>query len=145
MAEPKEPTQLPDSIEKELLTKWADIRARVEKLESELKIAEKEEAEAEAVLIEYMQEKQIKTTAKYSGLGFATLVEPKLYARCAEGAKEKLFGFLKEIGREDLIKPTVHPATLKSFVGEIVQTGEVSIPDFIEYGYVQGISLYRRP
>ena len=145
MAEPKEPTQAQDDLEKNLLTKWANLRASVERMGSELKIAEKEEAEAEAVLLEYMQEKQIKSTAKYSGLGFATLVEPKLYARCAEGAREKLFAFLKEIQREDLIKPTVHPATLKSFIGEVIQTGEVQVPDFIEYGYVQGISLYRRP
>lgn len=95
---------------------------------------------AEGKLIEFMTDRGIKSTARYEGIGFASLEKPELFARCNKPDMERLFEFIKSIGREDLIKPSVHHSTLSSFVGEMLEKGE-NIPEFIQYGFKQTLRI----
>jgi len=78
----------------------------------------------EAELIEYMNERDMRRTATFDGVGHATLERPRLYASVTEENKPAVFGWLNAIGRGDLIKETVHPSTLSTFVKEMQQEGK---------------------
>ena len=50
-------------------------------------------------------------------------------------------GFLKDQNRDDLIKPTVHSASLSSFIGELIAQG-TAIPETISFYLKKSIRLY---
>jgi len=102
--------------------------------------AENDVLRAEAKLVEFMTEKGVKSTAKYEGLGMAILEKPELFARCNKPDQEALFGYLTEIGRGDMIKPSVHHKSLSSFVGEVLEQGG-ELPEFIQYGFKQTVAI----
>lgn len=130
----------------EMLEQMVQLHKEKQQAEITLKNLSEEYGKLEARLSKHMLDSEIDSTAKYDGVGFATLEKPKLFARSNVGDKEKLFGFLSEIGRTDLIKQEVHYASLTSLVEErIAEKGTVAIPDFINYGYVRRLRLYPRP
>lgn len=92
-------------------------------------------------LFELMEAEHKQTTAKYDGLGFVSMVKPKLRASVLKENEDKLFEFLKEKDREDLIKEVVNPGSLSTFVGELIDTGE-PLPEFIKYYMENKIRFY---
>ena len=97
---------------------------------------------AEGKLVEFMTDKDIKSTAKYEGIGFASLDRPELFARCNVPDQEKLFTLLNSVGRTDLIKSTVHHKSLSGFVKEMLEQGQ-AVPEFIQYGFKQTLKVYK--
>lgn len=118
--------------EKELVLEYKLAKDAVERLEDESKKAKNRFEIAEAKLVEELQSKGASKTAKYDGVGTISLMKPSVGARSKN--EEQLFGYLKQIGRDDLIKPTVHHKTLSSFVKEMLDIGQ-DIPEFIEYWF----------
>lgn len=94
-------------------------------------------------LFELMEAESKQTTAKYEGLGFVSMVKPKLRASVLKENEDKLFAFLQDKEREDLIKETVNPGSLSTFVGELIDAGE-QLPEFIKYYMENKIKFYPR-
>lgn len=125
------------------LTLIRQIKAAREKAKELKDLATEATADAdkaEGRLIEFMTDRGIKSTARYEGIGFASLEKPELFARVNKPEQDKLLDYIKRIGRDDLIKPSVHHSTLSSFVGEMLEKGE-TIPEFIQYGFKQTLRI----
>lgn len=118
--------------ERELVLEYASAKEEVEKLEDTLKLAKDRFEKAQRLLVEELQSKSASQTAKYDGIGRITILKPLIGARSID--EEKLFGYLRQIGRDDLMKMTVHHKTLSSFVKELLDAG-MDIPEFIEYWF----------
>lgn len=118
--------------ERDLVIEYRDASKQHKKSEEEAKAASKLKEKAQFALIEYLEDKGAKSTAKYQGIGCVTLVKPRLYAQCNKEHEKKLFAFLKEQHREDLIKTSVHGGSLSSFIKECLGEG-LELPEFIKY------------
>jgi hypothetical protein len=118
---------------------------RVERKEIEAKLDEIKyaEAEAETALIEYLESIGASQSAKYDGIGSATMVKPRLFASCSEENFDKLRDYLIKNERADLIKEKVMPQTLSVYVAELVEQGR-EIPEFISYYLKQSVRIYNK-
>jgi len=127
--------------ERDLVVQFKFAKEKLNNLKDELKQAQAEFDNAEALLIEFLESHSAISTAKYAGIGYAQIQKPRLYASCRQENMEKLFDFLHEQGREDLIKTTVMPQSLSSFASECIENC-IEIPDFITYYLKPSIRLY---
>ncbi len=127
--------------ERTLLIELREARKRRDELEEALSDAKRDYNEKEASLIEAIQAKQAEATAKYEGLGFARIAKPRLYASYKKENEEKIFALVTEDGRDDLIKPSIHPSSLSGYVSERIGSGK-SIPEEISYYFKTSIRLY---
>ncbi len=131
------------TTERTLLEKFIEVSRQREKLKLELKAAQKEFAKAGIELIEMLNAHDKTETATYEGLGYGLLAKPRLQASCSQENKEKLFEFLREIDRADIIKTDVNAQSLTSFVREVMEDPEtgVRLPDFINLVFLPNIQL----
>lgn len=129
--------------ERDLLVNFRD--AKKMKADAELSLEKATAAcdRAEAQLMELLTSKNATATAKYDGLGSASLVKPRLYASCKKENEPQLFAFLEEQGRSDLIKQTVNTQSLSGLVKEKVEAGD-PVPEFITYHLVPSLRLYEQ-
>jgi hypothetical protein len=127
--------------ELELLVEYKNAREEVERLDEIVKSAKDKLEKATLKLVDDLQTRQASRTAKYDGIGSVTLKAPIINARSTD--EDKLFDFLKNVGRDDLIKPTVHFKTLSAFVKEQIGAGDagIKIPDFIEVWFKPSVQL----
>ena len=129
------------SVERDLVLKFKHAKERRDHLKNVLKDAQAEYERAESALLEFMESHSTVSTAKYEGLGYAQIQKPRLYANCKQENLEKLFEFLRQQDRDDLIKTTVVPQSLSSFASECIEDG-IEIPEFISYYLKPSIRLY---
>ena len=129
------------TTERDLVAQFRRAKEKRDNLKDDLKDAQAEYDMTESRLIEFLESNSAISTAKYEGLGYAQIQKPRLYASCKEENMERLFDFLREKAREDLIKTTVMPQTLSSFVKECIETG-IEIPDYVSYYLKPSIRLY---
>ena len=129
------------TTERDLVAQFRRAKEKRDNLKDDLKAAQAEYDMTESRLIELLESNSAISTAKYEGLGYAQIQKPRLYASCKEENMERLFDFLREKAREDLIKTTVMPQTLSSFVKECIETG-IEIPDYVSYYLKPSIRLY---
>ena len=129
------------TTERDLVAQFRRAKEKRDNLKDDLKDAQAEYDMTESRLIELLESNSAISTAKYEGLGYAQIQKPRLYASCKEENMERLFDFLREKAREDLIKTTVMPQTLSSFVKECIETG-IEIPDYVSYYLKTSIRLY---
>lgn len=126
--------------EKELVAEYRASKELMESLEEQLKEAKDRFEKAQKTLVDDLKLRQATQTAKYDGLGRVTLKKPIVGARSTD--EDALFAYLKQIGREDLIKQTVHHRTLSAFVKESLENGTSdSLPVFIEYWFKDSTML----
>ena len=118
--------------ERKLVQEYVTAKEEVEKLEDNLKSAKDRFDKAQTLLVEELQSKGASQTAKYDSYGRITILKPLVGARST--SEDALFDYLKQIGRDDLMRLTVHHKTLSSFVKEMLEEGK-SIPEFIEYWF----------
>jgi hypothetical protein len=130
------------NLELTLLLRVKTARDVYKKADDARKYAGEELDASEGKLVEFMTDRDIKSTAKYEGIGFASLDKPELFARVNVPDQEKLFTLLNSVGRMDLIKSTVHHKSLSSFVKEMLEQGQ-SIPEFIQYGFKSTLKVYK--
>jgi hypothetical protein len=129
------------STEFDLVSKFRDAKVKKDAIERQLAEAKAEYDGAESELIELMEANGATKTAEYEGLGHVTLLKPKLYASVVSDKASLLLSFLRENGRAEIIKETVNPATLSSYVGERISKGE-QVPEFITYYLKQTARFY---
>lgn len=120
------------ATERDLVAELKAAREQVEIISEQLEQAKKLETKAESALIELLEANGATSTADYDGLGRFTRTKDRLYANVTKENQDKLFSFLAEIGRTDLIKESVAPQTLSTFVRERIENGD-KLPDFIGY------------
>ena len=130
--------------ERDLVVRLRNAQVEKKKAEQTLEGIKKKYNEAESALIEFLESNEMKTTAKYEGVGSFTLNKPRLHASCKIEDNDKLFEFLREHGRGDLIKTRVHDGSLSSFVSELVKDGTKIPEDFISIHYTTRLS-YNKP
>lgn len=129
------------TTEKDLVLQFKSAKEKRDALKEELKQAQEEYEKTEFVLIEFLESISATSTAKYEGIGYVQIQKPRLYASCREENIKALFDFLKEQGREDLIKTTVLPQSLSSFTSECIENGQ-EIPECISYYLKPSVRLY---
>jgi len=124
--------------EKELVLEYKLAKDELEVLDDKLKLAKERFLIVQAKLIDELQTKGASKTAKYDGVGTVTIMKPSVGARSEN--EDTLFEYLRGIGRDDLIKATVHHRTLSSFVKEMLETGK-DIPEFIQVWFTPSTRL----
>lgn len=127
--------------ERDLLCRFKCAKQRRDELKDALKKAQEDFEQEESQLIEFLEANSAISTAKYEGIGYAQIQKPRLYASCRQENMDRLFNFLKEQDREDLIKTTVMSQSLSSFTKECIEQGQ-EIPEFISYYLKPTVRLY---
>jgi len=127
--------------ERDLLIEFKRTKERLKALKEAQKHAQADYDHAVFQLIEFLESHSAVSTAKYQGIGYAQIQKPRLYASCTEDNLEKLFSFLRQEGRDDLIKTIVAPQSLSSFTRECIENG-IEVPECINYYLKPSIMLY---
>jgi len=119
--------------ERELVIEYKAARDALRKAEDAKKECQRRFDEIQSKLVEDLEARDASSTAKYD-VGRVSLEKPRLFASVLKENQETLFSFLRKIGRDDLIKPGVHPSTLSSWVSEMTESGE-ALPEFINVAF----------
>lgn len=115
--------------QKELLEAVLEAREVVGKIDKELAEAKELKSEAEGKMLELMELQDLKSF-KVDGLAQVTRKE-KLYVNINKDDQPKLLVWVdEECSRPDMIKRSIHPSTLNSFVGQRLKEGE-AVPDYV--------------
>jgi len=113
--------------EQDLLQAVLEARQNVAEHESFLADAKEVEKNAEAALIEYMDDHELKSF-KSTILNCTAIRKQTLYVSVDKDKKDEAFRWIEEdCGRGDMIKPSIHNKTLTSFISELLKEGK-SIP-----------------
>ena len=129
------------ATERDLVLQFKCAKEKRDALKEGLKQAQEEYEKIEFGLIEFLESNSAISTAKYEGIGYVQIQKPRLYASCKEENLQDLFDFLKDQGREDLIKTTVAPQSLSTFMSERIETG-AEIPECVSYYLKPSVRLY---
>lgn len=127
--------------ERSLIIAYRDAKLECEQIAEKLEQATQIRDRCERDLIEYLDSKDANATARYEGVGYVGLVKPRLYASYTKDNEDKVFSFLKDHGREDLVRPTVNKQSLSSFVSEACEQG-MEIPEYISYYLKPSARIY---
>lgn len=119
--------------ETELLTAILEARKRVGELDALLTEANEAKQKAESALIEYMDNRDLKSF-KSTALNCQVIRKETLYVSIDKERKEEAFRWIEEdCGRSDLLKMTVHNRTLSSFIGERLRNAEKVPQELFKY------------
>ena len=129
------------ATERDLVLQFKCAKEKRDALKEGLKQAQEEYEKIEFGLIEFLESNSAISTAKYEGIGYVQIQKPRLYASCKEENLQDLFVFLKDQGREDLIKTTVAPQSLSTFMSERIENG-AEIPECVSYYLKPSVRLY---
>lgn len=131
-----------DANERDLTIRVAGLRTAKSVLADQVKTTNEELAKAEMELLELLQDQGKDATASYEGIGYITIAKPRLWASITEENKPAAFEWLKSIGLQEVIKPTVNQQTLSSLVRERIEAGE-EVPEVISYYLQPQLRLYK--
>ena len=129
---PAAPDSTANDEERTLIEKLIASKAKVEKLELELKVLKGEYDETDRKLMSLLEEDGKKATAKYKGLGYVVIVEGAAQASIEKGRQPDVIKQLTEIGRTDMIKTTVAAATLSVYVRDCLKQN-LPVPEGVNY------------
>lgn len=128
------PEETANDDERTLIIKFREAKNAVELLEDKLSLAKTELNAIENTLISLLEDDDKKASAKYEGLGHVVKIEGAAQASIEKGRQEDVLNYIKSIGRDDMIKTSIHPATLTSYVNQCLKQNE-PLP--------QGVTFYR--
>jgi hypothetical protein len=132
------------SREKELLEEYAQAKSESDKFQEKAKIAKQRLEAAEFNLTQFMTDSEIKSTAKYDGIGHATLTTPKLrYCNYDKNKEHELFNFIHEQGEGDLIKTQINPTSFRAFVGRMIKSG-TPLPNYLDYEVKDCVRFFKK-
>ncbi len=127
------PEETANEDERTLVEKFHVAKLEAEDLDKRAKAASKAADDIEARLMKLLEDDEKKSSARYQGLGHVTLVEGQVYASISKGCQEQVISYLKEQGREDMIKTVVHSATLTSYVNQCLKQNQDIPPGVTHY------------
>ena len=131
------------SKERDYLLEFKAAKEAKEALETQLSEANKIFDEKKFQLIEYLQDKNAKSTAKYDGIGSASWIAPRVYAEFDKNCEEELFEFIRQSGEGEIIKLQVHPSSLSGFISRVLEEGK-SIPDYVGVRFEYGLQFRKK-
>ena len=132
-----------ETREKELVERYRKAKEDYKAVSDAASLAKTEMLSLEEEIVKYMVDNQKKRTAGYEDIGSVTLNKPKVRASCVEANKPKLFDYLEEISRKDMIKTSVHVSSLSTLVKEILEEGKEP-PKFISYYLQDSLTLNKK-
>src|SRR3990167_6150821 len=130
-------------LEQTLVEKLFSLRAEIAEKDSALKSIKSEYENGVSELVELLRSQGKEASAKYEGIGFVSLGTPQLYASYKKENQDDIFSWVKSLGRDDLIKDTIHPASFSSFVSELLGRSE-TLPEIVSYYLKPKVTFYDR-
>lgn len=128
--------------EKELIEQFKEAKDQYESLDSQAKEAKQKLETIEARLVETLEAEGKERSATYEGIGFVSLMKPRVYANYLKENEADLFRFLR-CDRPDLVKETVNPVSLSTYVKELFEQGK-EIPKYVNYYFKKSVRLYQK-
>lgn len=131
----------------DLVKKLVQLNIEKKNLAEALELAKSAFAKAEDEIYDYLLKHDTESTKVYEGYGRVSISGRSPKASITEENKEKAFEWIRSIGRGEIIKPTIHPATLNGFVDEVIggTMAEVKkLPEFISYILKPKISITKK-
>ena len=135
------PGEQPNIDEKILIAKLMDAKAAVDQYNTALKIATEKFEKIEAQLISLLEDDGKSASAKYDGLGHVCLVEGAAFASIEKGRQDDVLDYLRSIGRDDLIKTSVHSSSLSTFVREQLKQN-LPLPSGVTFWKPKTLRIY---
>lgn len=127
--------------ETELLQAVLEARQKVAEYESFLKEAKEVKQKAESALVEYMDNRDIKSF-KSSVLNCSVVRKETLYVSIEKDKKGEALKWIEEdCGRGDIIKPSVHNKTLSSFISKMLKEGTPIPQELFNYYFKPELSV----
>jgi len=126
-----------------LVIKFKEAKEKLDSLKEQTSQAQKEFDIVESNLVEMLQAENKAATARYDNLGYCVLSKPRVFANCTIENLPTLFKYLRARKRGDLIRKTVNPASLSSFVKELLDNSK-QIPPFIGYYLKTSVRYYNK-
>jgi hypothetical protein len=126
----------------ELAQRFRELKDRKDSLNAELKELQEELSRLETELLpQKMEENEIE---KFTTDGVGTIfTQVKVYASVVKADETSLHNWLRDQGHGALIKETVAPGTLNSFVKEQLEQG-TDLPEFIKATKIETAMLRRK-
>ena len=118
------------NIELDLVKQLKEKRALYEELDEKTKLAKAEYERVYKELHFYLISAQKDATSEYKGLGKVRVSESEIIASVNKDHEEELHKFLYEIGREDIIRPSIPWRSLATLVKELREEGQ-EVPEYI--------------
>lgn len=116
-----------------------ELKASEDKLNAELKDVKRQIDDIQKKEIPELFEAQGVTTAKVPGVGTIYL-QDKVFAYVKAEDQDRFKDWLRDKGHGDLIKETVHPATLTAWAKEQLEQAK-PLPDFVSASFVTQATL----
>lgn len=129
--------------ENELLQAVLDARRRVEEIEALLSQANEAKHSAEAALIEFMDNRELKSF-RSSAFNSTVIRKEVLYVRIEEERRDDAYRWISEdCGRADMIKPSIHNKTLSSFISNMLKKGEHIPQELFKYFFKPELTIVK--
>lgn len=129
--------------EYELVKALVEARQKKTELNKQLEEAKSEAARIEDKMIDYMRVRGLQSTAPYHGIGKVEIEGMKVMPSITEEKREIAFAVIREMGRGEIIKESIHPATLTNFVTELINNG-TKVPESISYFLKPNLSFRKK-
>lgn len=127
--------------ETELLEAVLEARQKVAEIDALLSEEKAKKESAEAALIEYMDNRELKSF-KSSTLNCNVIRRETLYVSIDKDKKDEAFRWIEEdMGRKDIIKPSIHNKTLSSFISDLLKKGERIPQDMFNYFFKPELTI----
>lgn len=127
--------------ENELLSAVLEARQKVAEIDACLSEAKEKKESAEAKLIEYMDDSNLKSF-RSSTLNCSVIRKETLYVSIDKEKKDEAFRFIEEdLGRGDAIKPAIHNKTLSSLISELLKEGKSFPQDLFKYYFKPELTI----
>lgn len=127
--------------EKTLIENYAQVKSDVEELTAKLDIASKHKNAIEDRLIRLLEDDDKSASARYEKIGHVCIVEGAAYASIEKGRADDVMDYVRQLGREDMIKTSIHSATLSSFVRECLKQN-ADLPPGVTFYKPKGLRFY---
>lgn len=114
-----------------LVEEYVTARSKYEQLDAARKEANELYRDAVGKLAEFMTANALKSL-KYEDLGAVTLKEPIVRPNVLKENEDKLFAYVREIGRGEVIKENIHHLTLGALIRDVLAEGK-ELPEFVGY------------
>ncbi len=130
-----------EKTESELLQAVLSARQLVNEIDANLSEAKEKKESAEAILVEYMDSRDLKSF-KSSTLGCSVVRTEALYVSIDKDRKDEAMRWIEEdCGRPDLLRLQIHNKTLSSFIGDMLKKGEKIPQELFSYFFKPGLAI----
>ena len=127
--------------ETELLSAVLDARKKAKEIEALLTEAKEVKQKAEGSLIEYMDNRELKSF-KSTTLNCSAIRKETLYVSIEKEKKDEALRWISEdCGRADMIKASIHNRTLSSFVSDLLKKGDPIPQELFKYFFKPELTI----